>query len=178
MILLDFVDNHPFVSGVIGSFIASSFFIFTLLIIGRPIIKISPDISFSKDYSQDGNCYYFKIINNSLFPAHDINLELNALTPIPSDGKMNFSFKKLPLKVESMFTINDKLAKDNKYAVQFRCYENLKDILSDPHSFLRLEIHAKNGLTGISATFSHDFCDIYVVKDKPFNVGRKLNIDI
>lgn len=178
MIILDLITNHPFIAGIASSFIASALFIFSLLFFGGPKIKISKQISHYPDHENPNEfCYRFKIVNDSYIKATDINFELNKLIPIAAGGNSsNLGFQKLHLTVDKLYTIPPKTAKENKFAVQVRCREDLRKILKEQAAFVRFEIHARNGLTGISSSFTTDFCDEFTIVDRPFPSGKSLLI--
>ena len=120
-----------FIISILASLTASIIFIFLLLFLFRPQIKICPQISFQKDiFDEKGRaCYLFKIINLSLFSAYDIHVELNSLISYPGKGGVNFRFFPLQLKTDKLNFIEPyrpKWMKKNyaQYVMIFRTYEN------------------------------------------------------
>ncbi len=172
-----------FIIGISGSLIASIIFIFVLLFFFRPSFKICPFVIKQKDtFDRVGDIFYqFKIINTSLFSAYDIHVELNSLVSYPGKGGINFRFSPLILKTNQLNFVAPYRPKwwrkeYSSYAMLFRSYDNLENILEHERNSIQIQVTARHGLTGLSNVFNMEFVTINDIKVGQYTVGKKFNI--
>ena len=166
-------------SGIISSFI----FIFLLLALLRPTIKISPEICYQQDVFDNEHrmCYLIKVVNTSLFSAYDVNVELSSLIIYPvKDG---FNYRYSPIKMKSnkfnfVAPYRPKWIKEKygDYAFLFRTYDNLHTILKDERNSIHFQVTLKHGLTGLSRVFNINYAFCSSIKEGHFNFGNNFNI--
>ena len=174
--------SSNFMISVYGSFCASFVFIFSLLFIMRPSIKVSPFIVKS-DYDYDPNeelFYMFKVVNTTWFPIFDIELSLFKVTPYPAEnGKTNNRVVKLDFKIDRLKHIPRAPIfghGNGTCACLFRTYEDVLSILCREGDKVRIEITAKHGVTGIPRVFQEEFVHRKCIKDGPFNFGKDIGV--
>ena len=156
------------------SLIASLLFLFVVLFIFKPKIRIAPFIC----KPTDDIPYYFKIVNMSLFIAYDIKVELAEVVkyPIPP-GKTNKRQTDLSLVLDNFLYLPPYrplwFRGTADHAVTFRTTENLIKILSDDQKSIEINISLKHGLTGFSKVYKYEYCDISEIKEGRFAYGTK-----
>ena len=172
-----------FILSITASLIASTIFIFLLLLWLRPSVKIAPQICKIKDAfdSEKRDCYLIKVVNLSWFSAYDISLELCTLVSYPVKEGINFRFFPLTLKIDKLNFIAPYRAawlKKNygEYAMLFKTYEDLESILSDERKSIKLQVTLRHGLTGLSKVFYIDFVNCSDIKEGQFVFGKNFNI--
>ena len=177
---LTFLD---FLLSIGASLIASIVFIFLLLILLRPNVKISPIICKHKDTFDNSEryCYLFKIVNLSWFSAYDISVELSSLVPYPVKEGLNFRFFPLSLKIDKLNFIAPYRAswfKKNygEYAMLFRTFDDLSEILNDERKSIKIQVTLRHGLTGLSKVYYMDFVNCSDIKEGHFIFGKKFNV--
>ena len=182
--LIDFGDllTSEFAMRVYSSFISSFIFIFFLLLVMRPSIKISPYIRKSDhDYEPDEPLFFmFKVVNHTRFPIFNVDLSMSKLIPLPAEnGKTNYQLIALELKSTNIKNISrcPIIGEGIGYhAVLFRTYENLENILSSRDTKISFEITAKHGLTGLSRSIRKEFVHKSCIKSGEFQFGKNLDI--
>lgn len=169
-----------FLLSILSSLSASFIFIFLLLFLLRPRVKISPDLCYQKDiYDGDGRmCYLIKVVNLSRFSAYDINAELSSLITYPVKDGTNYRFTKLKLKSDKLNFIAPFRKKKNygDFAFLFRTYEDVNAILNDERNSLQFQVTLRHGLTGLSRVFNMDYALCSSIKEGHFSFGNNLNI--
>ena len=166
-----------------ASLIASIIFIFLLLLYLRPNIKISPYVCQQKDtFDNSGReCYMFKVVNLSLFSAYDIAVELSSLVSYPVKDGMNFRFFPLTLKTDKLNFIasyRPKWYRKNyaDYAMIFRTYDDLKEILDNERNSIKIQVTLRHGLTGLSKVHYMDYVNCSDIKKGHFLFGKNFNV--
>lgn len=174
---------QDFLISIAASIIASTIFIFMLLFLMRPKIKIAPYICKRRDKFDDVEETYFgfKIVNLSWFSAYDVTVELSSLVSYPMKNGMNFRYTPLKLKTSKsnfLAPYRPSLIKKNyaDYALIFRTYEDLESILSHNLKSIQLEVTLKHGVTGLSRIHVMNFADCSEIKVGNFEYGNNFNI--
>lgn len=172
-----------FAIGTVGSFIASSAFIFSVFKWGRPNIVISENIAKSIDnFDPDKRtCFMFKIINKSKYNAYDIKLEVNKVISIHA---VNGSHKRL-IQIDLMVPYLESLSGYEKkwkklqtsdFAASFRTFENLTEILANELNAIEIQVTLKHQITGLSKVFYHKFVNKSCIKDGTFHAGNDTSV--
>lgn len=168
--------------GAVGSIIASFIFLFTVLLLFKPKIKIAEIICKSdKQIKEDPTLFYFfKIINKSVFSTFDVRVELNIIEkyPTPPSGMMNK--RTLPLELVWSYVSHIPefrpkwCRKEAAHCMRFRTKVNLDDIMLNPFNSVQLQVTCKHGLTGLVKVFYQDFADVSLIKAGQFSYGTKV----
>ena len=180
--MIDFLFSEfslsSFIFNIICSFIASLFFIFSLLLFFKPKIDIVPLIAKHDSPFDNTNeiCYAFKIINQSFFGVYDIEAKANYYTIQQGEnGITNKIFHKIDLKTHKINFIPRRRVFDKNYGdncIQFFTYENLSDEIKDNRKYIQFQITAKHSLTGLSNIFTYEFVNIGYVQEGHFASGN------
>lgn len=90
MILVETVWTWShFLFGLTYAIVASLIFLFIVLFLFKPKIKIAPYLCKVANVGEVPY-YSFKFVNMSFFPAHDVKIELHKIRKIPmGEGKYN-----------------------------------------------------------------------------------------
>ena len=86
------MDWHPISINIGCGVIASFIFLFSVLFLFKPRIKICPFIcKTASQFEGESTVYFFKIVHKSMFSGNDVRAELNVLEryPTPPTGMMN-----------------------------------------------------------------------------------------
>ncbi len=169
-----------FLFGLTYSILASLIFLFIVLILFKPIIRISSFLCKESNNENTNQFFYvFKFVNISFFPAHDIKIELHKIKKIPmGNGKFNNSYHRLTLLSQEIFHIPARLYfgkknDANPHCVTLRTTENINSILSDQFNAIKLRVCLKHGLTGLSKVFEQEYANESEIKDGKFKPGTK-----
>lgn len=165
---------------ILASMIASFLFIFSLLFLLRPRVKISDKICLSKiDIEGNSkNSFHIKVVNLSFFPAFDIKVSLEKHTPYPVEGGINFRVEQLKL-IKSELSCIAPLRYGKSYgdmSMIFRSEENLSEILVQPHSQISFQITLKHGVTGLTKIYTQVYANKSSIKEGYFVFGRRIDI--
>src|SRR5690348_8209201 len=98
------MNAQSFLFNVLCSLVASLVFIFALLILFRPVIRISPFICRNQsEFTGEDTMYFIKIVNISLFTTYEIKVELTVMEryPTPPSGMTNKRMQPLNLVYDS-----------------------------------------------------------------------------
>lgn len=164
---------------ILCSIIASFIFLFLVLILFKPKIRISPFVCKGKFMEGDNTDYYFiKLINISLFSAYDISIELLEVDRYPTpNGQMNNRFRPLTLVLSHVSHIPGYrpswLRKNAPYAVRVRTTEKLDAILSNDYKSVMVKVSLRHGLTGLVKVHSKEYTDSIQIKNGKFDYGLK-----
>jgi hypothetical protein len=161
--------------GIISSFV----FLFIILFLLRPSIKISPYIS--KQTDNKGTYYQFKILNTSFFSVFNVQCELVAMARIAAEGS-NMNVKFNPIELQNSFTDHlprymskKKSAPYALHAYRFRTYSTeIHKLLEDSGRSLQFSVTARHGLSGLSKHFKQEFATPTVLKETSFKFGNSL----
>jgi hypothetical protein len=164
------------------SLIASLFFLFVVLLMFKPKLKIAPFICRTK-LEFDGETFYyvFKIVNRSLFSAYDVKAELSLLRkyPTPPSGMMNTRFTPLTLALSQISNIPSRrpewIRKGAEHAIRLRTMEDLTQLLEDEYCSIELRISLRHGLTGLSRVIRREFSHVSQIKHSNFTYGSKFD---
>ena len=177
---LTFLD---FILSITASLLSSLIFIFLLLLWLRPKVQISGYICTQKDtFDNSGrDCFIFKIVNLSWFSAYDITVELTYLVSYPVKDGINFRYFPLTLKTDKLNYIapyRPKWFKKNygEYAMLFRTYENLPEILENERNSVRIQVTLRHGLTGLSKVYYSDYVNCSDIKKGQFAFGKNFAV--
>ena len=158
--LLKQIFTAPFLASLISGLFTSFIFLFALLFLLRPRVRISPviatDIDKYDDHDPKRPCWTFKIVNMSFFSAFDMKVEVCQKIPIfGHDGKLNYGLIRFVLlKDEYTYVAPYKLRwKKKEYfdnAVWIITYDDIELALDrqDP-SVIELRLICRHGLTGL-----------------------------
>jgi hypothetical protein len=169
-----------FLFGVTYATVASLIFLFIVLILFKPKIRIAP---FLCKLADPGEPVYFsfKFVNRSLFSAHDVKIELYKIRKIPMGrGKYNNEREKLTLVNGQVSHIPGKTFFWNRkdadpHCVTVRSTENIGEILNDVHNGISLQVGLKHGLTGLSKVFDQEFGSGTTIVNGRFKPGPKFD---
>lgn len=163
---------------LIGGTISAFIFLFIVLWLFKPKIKIAPFLC--KETTSAGNVFYvFKFINKSFFPAHDIKVELHQLRKIPmGNGNFNNEYMKLTLVNSVISHISARTTifrkdKGHPHCVTIRSTEDINTILTEELHAILLKISLKHGLTGLSNVFEQEYANLEDIKSGKFKPGTK-----
>ena len=165
------------------SLIASIFFLFVVLILFKPKLKICPFICKSKlEFDGDEEFCLFKIVNRSFFSAYDVKAELSLLRkyPVPPSGMMNVRYVPLEMALSKISHIPPFRPrwwrKSADHAIRLRTIENLTEYLEDNHCSIELRISLRHGLTGLSRVVRYEYSHISELKIGNFTYGSKFAV--
>lgn len=169
------------------SLIASLLFLFVILWLFKPRIKISPFVCFNNDQFEDEeqeNCiwYYFKIVNHSWFYLYDVKVELFKMYSYPTAPSGMTNKRRVPLELTqtSVSFLGSyrppSLRKDAKHCYRFRTKDDLKVIAKDRHASFQIEVTCRHGLTGLVKVFQHEYSELAQIKAGKFSYGTKFDI--
>lgn len=174
---------EEFLLSIVASLIASGIFIFLLLFLMRPRIKISPYICKKLDnFDNINQTYYaFKIVNMSWFSAFDISIELSSLVSYPLKSGINFRYTPLKLKTSKCFYLAPYrptfYKKDYaEHALIVRTYDNIEEILAANEKSIKIEVTLRHGVTGLSKIHTMTFADCSEIRTGNFGYGSNFNI--
>ena len=161
----------------------SLFFIFALLLIFRPWIKISPFICKNQsEFQNEGTMYFIKIVNYSFFTAYEIKVELVVLErrPTPPSGMSNIRMTPLSLVYNSHSNLPGYkprwVRKAANHCLRFRTTENIDLIVSNDFKSVQVQVIAKHGLTGLVSVFTQEYSDVKEVKEGKFTYGTRFGV--
>ena len=151
-------------------------FLYLVLVFLRPKIAISPYICY-RDSS-----FWFKIVNMSMYHAFDIKIELFKMVPlIHSAGNSNVDIYNTKLKTSDWTSINRYRRKHSEkdpfslFAQLIFTQSEIEQYLSEPGTYLELQITARHGLTGLADRFTQQFpSETVIKKGHKFCFGSKL----
>ncbi|MHC2993020.1 hypothetical protein OB13_16070 [Pontibacter sp. HJ8] len=162
---------------------ASLLFLFILLFIFRPHIKVSPFVCRSPSkFEDDKTVYFIKVVNHSFFPAYDIKVNLQILEkyPVPPAGMMNTRMR--PLELVS-YTHSHLVGyrpswwrKQANHCIRFRTFEDLDSIVKDDMKSVEVQVTLKHGLSGLVKVFSEEYSDKSQIKGGTFSYGTKFGV--
>lgn len=160
------------------SIIASFLFLFLVLFLFKPKIRLSPFICKSNYNDGADNYYFFKMINISIFSAYDVSIELLEVDRYPvSNGQMNSRYRDLTLVSNKVSSIPGYLPswlrKNAPYAITFRSTENLESLLNNEYKSVMIQITLRHGLTGLVKVCSKEYSNKSDIKNGKFNYGLK-----
>ena len=166
------------------SLIASFIFLFCVLMLFRPRIKICPFICMNNDniIGDNNNYYYFKIVNTSLFSAYDMKVQLSVLKkyPTPPSGMMNKRTIPLSLVLDTVSHLPSYkplwIRRDANHCIRFRTVDDLTILINDEFNSIQLQVTLRHGLTGLVKVFYQDFADISLIKQGKFTYGTKFGV--
>ena len=178
MIIL--MTTTDFLLSILASLISSFLFIFSLLILLRPRVRISNKICLSRTNieGKQKNSFHIKVVNLSFFPAFDIKVSLEKHTPYPVEGGINFRVEQLKL-IKSELSCIAPLRNNKNYgdmAMIFRSEENLTEILEQPQSRISFQITLKHGVTGLTKIYTQTYSLDSSIKEGHFIFGKKIDV--
>lgn len=165
------------VIGVLSSFI----FIFLLLYLMRPRIKISPNICYLRMEPDNEYYYVFKIVNKSLFYAFDINIKLVKKEPymVNKGQKINRRIKEINTSSKHLNHLPRSRKKigygDHAYLI--RTKHDIRSDIENKDVSVKLSVGSKHGLSNLARVVTQDFLYVDVIKiDKEFRFGTSLDV--
>jgi hypothetical protein len=172
-----------FLFDVFSSFVASLIFLFAVLFLFKPLIRVSPFICKNQsEFQNEGMVYCIKIVNISLFTAYEIKMELSVLEryPTPPSGMTNKRMRPLKLVLDSYSNLSgfrpQWLRKEADHCLRFRTKEDLNAIIQDPHKSIHVQIMVRHGLTGLASVFTQEYSDLNQIREGKFAYGTKFDI--
>lgn len=169
--------SKEFFLDILSSVIASFVFLFLVLLVFKPKIRISPFICKGKFASDDPLDYFFiKIINISFFSAYDAKFELLLVDKYPTtNGQMNCRLTDLSLVSDSISNIKGYrpswIRKNAPYALRIRTKDDLSAILTNDYKSVMIKVSLRHGLTGLAKVHTRDYTDINQIKNGKFEYG-------
>lgn len=167
--------------GVILKVISSFIFIFLLLYLFRPNVKISKNICYTKLPPDNKYYFVFKVVNMSLFPTFDVTVKIDEMEPhfVNNGQKINYREVPIPNSTDGKPGVNlPKFRKKEGYgdhAYLIRTNTKIKAILKKPESRLRITVSSKHSLTNLTRVNVYYFKSAdCIVKDKNFKFGKSL----
>ncbi|QRQ99758.1 hypothetical protein [Dyadobacter sandarakinus] len=168
----------PFLGSLIANLATSFIFLFALLFLFRPTIRISPHIAtISREEANGipgGRIYVFKIVNKSFFRAFDLKLEVSQKMSIQApEGKKNKRTIPLNLVKASYNHIPPYwYIGETDYAIQFITTDDVRNILStNQHAHIELIVICKHGLTGLGSVFVKNY-SVHDIQEGTFKSGN------
>lgn len=158
---------------------ASFIFLFLVLLLFKPKIRISPFVCKGKFIEDDPTNYYFiKLINISIFSAYDVKMELLQVDRYPTgNGQMNCRFTNLSLVLDNISHFSGYRPswwrRDAPYAIRVRTKANLEAILTNDYKSVMIKVSLRHGLTGLVKVYSKEYTDINQIKNVKFGYGLK-----
>ncbi|MBO9613276.1 MAG: hypothetical protein J7619_11300 [Dyadobacter sp.] len=171
---------QSFIADVLSGFITSFFFLFALLFLFRPRIKIASQIATHvKSYGGQSNKWYcFKIINRSLFRAFDLRVEVTQKIPMTGpEGKTNHRTVPLALvKDQYNYVAPFRIGEKSEYALWFLTTDDILTILNEnEHHIVELRVICKHELTGLGSVFVRTYSK-HDIKEGTFKSGNTFEI--
>lgn len=166
-----------FLFGAASSLLASFIFLFSILVFLRPSIKIGKFIMLDKD-DDDKPCYRLKFYNTSIFSAYDVVVDLTSLEDRSAEPKGKDIYPKPVSLTKSHFNFIPHwlpmicVRTYAHHCIQVRTYDNLSEILSNPHKSLQLRITLRHGLTGLSKNFIKNYQTDAIIRKGSFEFGN------
>jgi len=171
---------NDFLLSILSSIIASFIFIFSILLLLRPRVKISDKICLrTVDLDDKPNVrYLIKVVNLSLFPAYDIKVSLDKLIPYPVEGGLNYKSTQLKLKKNELSHIAPFRFGSNygNNAMLFVTEEDVSSILGNPQFEIRFQVTLKHGVTGLTKVYNKNYSTKSSIKEGQFIFGKKIDI--
>jgi hypothetical protein len=172
-----------FFFGLTYGIVASFLFIFLLLWLLRPFIKIAPQIASHID-EHGKPCFRFKFYNCSLFDAHDVIVNLRIAEAVPASP---YGFDVLVSNVElttSKFPFMPRWRRQNiakktnlaPHCIQVKTYEDINAILSDKNKSLQIRVILKHELTGLSRNYISSFNKTSSIVKGEYEFGNSFTI--
>jgi hypothetical protein len=179
MILVETVWTWShFLFGLTYAIVASLVFLFIVLFLFKPKIKIAPYLC--KVANVGAVPYYsFKFVNMSFFPAHDVKIELHKIRKIPmGEGKYNNEREKLELVNGQVSHVPGRALFWNRkdtdpHCLTVRSIENIGEILNDPYNGISLQVGLRHGLTGLSKVLDQEYGSGTTIANGRFKPGTK-----
>jgi hypothetical protein len=171
-----------FFFGLTYAIVASLIFLFVLLFLFRPYLKIGDKIASHIDETGKA-CFRFKFYNRSFFSGHDAVIDLRMLEDMPANptGKdvlvtkvelTTRNFPYIPRYIPGYFVKNYAY-----HCIQVKTYADVRNILSDRKNSLQLRIILKHGLTGLSKNYIRDFNTPKCIVNGEWVFGNSLEIN-
>ncbi|HEV2481107.1 MAG TPA: hypothetical protein VGS79_15650 [Puia sp.] len=167
-----------FAFGLTYAIVASLIFLFLVLWLFKPKIRIAPYVCRIGDRGE-AVYYSFKIVNVSFFPAHDVKIELHKTRRITMGaGKYNNERERITL-------VNGEIShlparqpfwrrKDSDpHCLTVRSIEDISEILEDPNKGISLQVSLRHGLTGLPKVFDQEYGQGTPIKNGRFAPGTK-----
>ncbi|NIJ54401.1 hypothetical protein [Dyadobacter arcticus] len=165
-----FFKNHIFTpdfsASLVSGFITSFVFLFILLFLFRPHIKIGPSIALHVDDLDPTLrlCCAFKIVNKSFFGAYDLKVEVcQKLVSFGPNGATNYRTVPLPLLRDhyphvAPFKVVFSSNASTDFALWFITYSDLKGILTTtPHTKIEIRVTCRHALTGLGNVWTREY---------------------
>lgn len=157
--------------------ISSLIFVYLLLTILSPKLKISSEIS--KQTFSGTDYWIFKIINKSRFSAYNVKFRLVQRIPYIVDGtKVNHRLVEIPLVKQEVFSIPGYRKGESKgdYAALIATSRDLSQDIGVNHLEYQLSISMAHGLSNLTKVFKKSFKNSTCIHNNPFVFGNSLKI--
>jgi hypothetical protein len=177
-----FITNHPIIVNIGCSVTASLIFLFVVLALFKPKIKISPFLTQSfSPRKEEGIVHTVKIVNMSIFTAYDVKVEMHVLHKLPTpDGTLNTQLTEIPLVYNYLSTIDGRrprwYRKNADHCVRFRTCEDVSTMLQDPMASVEVRVILRHGLTGLSNVHTQEYADPSQVSVGKFTSGSAFGL--
>ena len=177
-----FMSSSDFLLSVLSGVIGSIFVLLLLFTFMKPSIAISTKIAHI-DNARFGeilkNSYLFKIVNNSIFIAYDIRVELEKIEKYSVKNGSNNRILPLILSKNNVYFVKNKNIwnrNNGQNAYLFKTNEDLSKILEENCS-VRFMIPARHGFSGLTKIFIQEFDVISDIEVGHFCKGKKFDIN-
>lgn len=162
---------------LIGGFLSSLIFLYFVLLLFKPKVKIAPVLC-KKNIA--GQIYYsFKFVNTSFFAAYEVKVELFRIKKIPmGKGNYNSEYKNLILLNSNISIIRARKRfwqEDRTYhhCLTVRTMEDIESILADEYQGVCVRVSLKHGLTGLPGVFEQEYGTQQDLRIGKFEPGGK-----
>ena len=157
---------QEFIVAIVAGIVVSFSFLLILLKFMRPKFKIS------KYICANDNEYLFKIINNSIYHAFDVQIELFEMEPYAhTRGSVNVNIRPISLETKNITSIprfHKKTRSDDPYnlfALLILTKQDLKTFMAKKGSYIEMRVTVRHGLTGLASTIVQQFDDNDVIRE-------------
>ncbi len=172
-----------FLLNIAANLLSSILFLFFILWFLKPKIRIAPFVCKNQSpYPNEGEMFFIKFVNCSLFAAYDVKAELIKVERFttPPNAVINRRLTTLTLKKSTLMHVPHYMPrwarKDAKHAMILRTADNLDIILGAENQSVQLLVTLKHGLTGLTKLYTVEYSDLSEIKQAKFSNGTKFGI--
>lgn len=180
-----YIINGSFLQGLIVEILGGILFLWVILFLLRPKFRISDKIiKYDADFpviNPTGRKikYSVKVINDSCYPAIDVEASFGFYRLIPSANSIpHKDYTEIKLNVSEISYIPNCRNKKNEYAVWFSTFEDLDMILGNfPANSVtfHFKISMKHGLTGLTKAKEMEYSKFESCKQ--FKPGNTFDVE-
>ncbi len=180
----DYILTLEFLASLVSGFVTSFVFLFFLLFMLRPRIKVGSSIACHVDDLDPGrrSCCAFKIVNRSFFSAYDLKVEVcQKLVSFGPNGAPNYRTIPLPLLRDQYphvapFRMVFSNNANTDFALWFITYSDLQSIVNTtPHTKVEIRVTCRHALTGLGNVWTKEYTRTDI-KSGTFKSGNTFEI--